>query len=503
MRSKRLAAAVCCVLLLFLLIPTVGAAKAEDDIVNGILAQQTGEDTVQEWIDDTLAASPGTAEWYVLTLSQYGTYDFSNYAKALTAYLSENEVRSASSRQKYALTLMACGTDDAYIAAVTDESIGQQGVMSWVFGLHLLNNGAVSTTHTMETVTAQLLSLCREDGGWSVTGQYGGVDVTAMALQALVPQYGKNEAVTAAVDKALLFLAERQNADGDYSSYGVANAESTAQVIATLSALGIDAKTDERFIKNGKTPFDGLERYRLADGSFCHQVGGDSNDTATVQALYATVAYQRFQAGKSPMLMLDKSLAEAPRPIPYKPWVTVAIVGIAAVVCIVLVCLKKHTVKNLAVVLIVAAVLVAAVWFVNIQTTESYYGQDTTKTDTIGTVTLSICCDAIADRSAPHIPDDGYLLKEESFAISEGDTVYDILREAAVAHRLVLDTDGGAESIYVQGIGNIYEFDHGELSGWLYFVNGEKAVTNCAKYTLSDGDTVEWRYTCNLGEDLT
>ena len=55
---------------------------------------------------------------------------------------------------------------------------------------------------------------------------------------------------------------------------------------------------------------------------------------------------------------------------------------------------------------------------------------------------------------------------------------------------------------YVSGINNLYEFDCGKDSGWMYCVNGWYPNYGCSKYTLEDGDTVEWRYTCNLGRDV-
>ena len=48
----------------------------------------------------------------------------------------------------------------------------------------------------------------------------------------------------------------------------------------------------------------------------------------------------------------------------------------------------------------------------------------------------------------------------------------------------------------------MYEFDAGELSGWMYRVNGVFPNKGCSAYTLSDGDVVEWLYTCDLGKDI-
>ena len=57
--------------------------------------------------------------------------------------------------------------------------------------------------------------------------------------------------------------------------------------------------------------------------------------------------------------------------------------------------------------------------------------------------------------------------------------------------------------VYVEGIGNLYAFDGGELSGWVYAVNGIFPEVSASAYTLADGDTVEWMYTCDLGRDTT
>ena len=45
---------------------------------------------------------------------------------------------------------------------------------------------------------------------------------------------------------------------------------------------------------------------------------------------------------------------------------------------------------------------------------------------------------------------------------------------------------------------HIYEFSCGALSGWRYKVNGEYPDIGASKYVLSDGDTVEWVYVCDM-----
>ena len=82
-----------------------------------------------------------------------------------------------------------------------------------------------------------------------------------------------------------------QNADGGFSSWGSENAESCAQVLLALNALGLD--DDSRFVKNGHSVLDALLTYQNADGGFCHERGGETNLMASEQAACARVARPR------------------------------------------------------------------------------------------------------------------------------------------------------------------------------------------------------------------
>ena len=70
--------------------------------------------------------------------------------------------------------------------------------------------------------------------------------------------------------------------------------------------------------------------------------------------------------------------------------------------------------------------------------------------------------------------------------------------QAAKENQLQLDCRG----TYVAGISHLYEFDFGNLSGWMYRVNGVFPDVGCGEYQLSDDDRIEWLYTCDLGRDL-
>ena len=65
-----------------------------------------------------------------------------------------------------------------------------------------------------------------------------------------------------------------------------------------------------------------------------------------------------------------------------------------------------------------------------------------------------------------------------------------------------METAGSGASVYVKGIGHIYEYDFGPLSGWMYSVNGETPSVGCGSYKPQPGDYIEWRYSLSLGDDL-
>ena len=94
------------------------------------------------------------------------------------------------------------------------------------------------------------------------------------------------------------------------------------------------------------------------------------------------------------------------------------------------------------------------------------------------------------------------ILEKTQISFDEGDTVFDLLKNACKANKIQLDFKGSGDSVYVSGIDYLYEFDCGELSGWEYSVNGEFPSVGCNAYEVKDGDKIRWLYTCELGADI-
>ena len=122
-------------------------------------------------------------------------------------------------------------------------------------------------------------------------------DLTAMALQALAGYRSRTD-VSASADAGLSCLAQMQQEDGAFLSWGAESSESVSQVLVALTALGL-SPDDARFVKNGQTLEEVLLRFAQNDGSFVHTQGDGGNLLATTQAFYALAAVQRARDGKT------------------------------------------------------------------------------------------------------------------------------------------------------------------------------------------------------------
>ena len=102
------------------------------------------------------------------------------------------------------------------------------------------------------------------------------------------------------------------------------------------------------------------------------------------------------------------------------------------------------------------------------------------------------------------IPTDGVILSERQVEFFEGETVFNLLKRELKKNKIHMEFVNTPvyNSAYIEGIANIYEYDCGELSGWMYRVNGIFPNYGCSQYKLSSGDKVEWLYSCNLGADI-
>ena len=137
--------------------------------------------------------------------------------------------------------------------------------------------------------------------------------------------------------------------------------------------------------------------------------------------------------------------------------------------------------------------------------------QDAVISDKELTCTLSVRCDTILENLAwldkektSIVPKDGVIFAEKTVTFYEGESVFNLLLREMKRNKIHMEFENTPiyNSAYIEGIANLYEFDCGELSGWMYKVNDWFPNYGCSRYQLKAGDRIEWVYTCDLGVDV-
>lgn len=306
---KRLSALL---LLLAMLVSLAACGKEETPI------EKTARYLQAQIPEPTCAAVGG--DWLVFGLARSGLKApqkyFDTYYKNVEDYIvSVDGVLSRKKNTEYSrviLALTAIGKNPADAAGFNlllplgdfDETV-RQGINGTIFALLALDSGGyeipeapeAETQATRELYVGELLRREIPDGGWALTGGTPDADMTAMALQALA-KYRDRQDVEDAVQRGIAALSALQEPNGAYLSWDEENSESVSQVIVALTELGVSLD-DERFVKNGQTLPQVLERFACEDGSYRHTLNGGGDEMATEQALYALAAIHRAETGET------------------------------------------------------------------------------------------------------------------------------------------------------------------------------------------------------------
>ena len=124
------------------------------------------------------------------------------------------------------------------------------------------------------------------------------------------------------------------------------------------------------------------------------------------------------------------------------------------------------------------------------------------------TVTIAISCKTAINNGLnkkpgfSHLPSNGIILQNMKVEFNEGDTVFDILVKVTRKKGIHMEYRGSGSNTYIEGINNLYEFDGGSNSGWMYSVNGVYPNYGVGAYKVKSSDVIKFNYTCDLGADL-
>ena len=302
------------VLIFLLVFSGCGEEKIETDYDFSKIAVETMAHIIEEAPDPGHASVNG--EWSVIVAARCGAkvpegwYEI--YYENLCEVLAESEgVLNKTKHSDYSrtvLALAAIGKDPSDAAgynlleSYSDfDFVTHQGIPGSIFALLSLDSVGYNIPEgnvTREKLIQHILDEEYEGGGWALMGENPDVDITAQAIQAFAPYYGKNEEVTAAVDRAVAVLSEAQKPDGGFYAWESENSQTAAQVVIALSSIGIDIRTDGRFIKGENWIGSYMMKYYLGGGAFCHTLGMGEDPMATDQCMQALISMELLEKGE-------------------------------------------------------------------------------------------------------------------------------------------------------------------------------------------------------------
>lgn len=100
----------------------------------------------------------------------------------------------------------------------------------------------------------------------------------------------------------------------------------------------------------------------------------------------------------------------------------------------------------------------------------------------------------LSDAKRKVMPSEGVFISGYETMLEENSTCYTALLQVCDELGLHIEHTGIPGTEYIKGLGNLYEFDLGGESGWLYSVNGEKPAVGANGVKLESEDDLRWFY---------
>lgn len=283
-----------------------GSAVNEFDIPKFI---ETGKKSAIRYLKENNTFAFGE-EWSIFTLLRDGQtlpqqqLD-SYYNDVVTTVHSWNANILATEVERTAMALNIMGKDITNIDGVNlvemicnHPDLTKQGSNSLAWALIALDMNNTEIPADMkwsrERIVTELLRYQHADGGFGLNlSGISSVDVTAMSIQALA-RYQKQDDVAAAIDRGMAYLAKATE-----KNLNLGNSESIAQIIITLAVLNRDIVAEPGFGDELENIMSALSEYMVEGEGFKHAKNGSVDKMATMQAMQALCAYERFLNGES------------------------------------------------------------------------------------------------------------------------------------------------------------------------------------------------------------
>jgi len=94
--------------------------------------------------------------------------------------------------------------------------------------------------------------------------------------------------------------------------------------------------------------------------------------------------------------------------------------------------------------------------------------------------------------------DGNIILPSITVFIEPDDTVLSATAKILKEKGIQFEYRGSGDAAYMEGIDNLYEMDHGPLSGWLFKKNGKVIGRSSGSEPVKNGDEIEWIYSLDM-----
>ncbi len=367
----------------------------------------------------------------------------------------------------------------------------------------------------------KILALQHEDGSWSVEQEYDpdvpvtqNLDMTAMAAVAL-SSYSNEEKVDIALEKAFALMKEYNAFLSGEPSVNKGNSNTTAMAMIAYAAAPDYDRTTLGYLKTG-----GLRYYITDNNRLGYTDDTAENLMATEQGVRAYAAYSLLSENndeavniyrlktpvkklilpKADMPVIDTDLTNRTTTDETISFNVNAATSDGQKAAIQVLVNKKSIYEENG---LYTAELIEGINEIEITAvgannavSKSYYSIIRIKEeDNKITVRFSLYGDdkhGESGHTAYRI-----WIAPESVTIPKGSSVRYLFEIMLNKYGITYE----AESAYVPGINDLWEFDNGSMSGWLYMVNNTSPQVGYSEYILNDGDEVQWYYTDDFLND--
>ncbi|AWC28988.1 MULTISPECIES: DUF4430 domain-containing protein [Bacillus cereus group] len=286
--------------------------KAEEhQYVDNNEVRKKVEEAISKTAERMLQDGIGT-DWMAVGLSRSGQAvpmeDKINYVQSVTKKVEKRLHRfSATDIARTVIGLTAMNADPTNVAGqnlipLLYQSDTLNSVTGYTFALIALDTKKyevpVGAKWSRVALVQEILHAQHTDGGWTYNVESSkedasSIDVTGMVLAALAP-YQNQQEVKEAIAKAEQYLSSKQLENGGFEADGQENANSVAQAVLGLSAIGSNP-TESKFTKKNGNAVQNLLSYQLENGEFKWLPSdAEGNTMATEQALLALIQYKAF-----------------------------------------------------------------------------------------------------------------------------------------------------------------------------------------------------------------